>query len=362
MLTGEEIDAQRRDLPGAGVQGPRRRPRAAGGAPQQRVARHGDERRCSRSCARRPSAQLLERDDFAKRCGARRADLDARAALPAAAGLRLGRGARRRRARRHRPEVQPAARARHPARLRPARAGGPDDADPGRAPTAREDVQVAGQPDRRDRPAGRDVRQDDVDPRRARWREYYRLLLGRELPSRRRAPPRDAKRALARELVALATTARRPPTRAERDSTASFVEQRAARARSRRPTCSRATAGTVHLPGADRRAVRRLALGGAAADRPGRRLARRRAARRRTSTTSPPSGSTGRVLRVGKRRFRAPARAQPAEPDGADDALRLRRAILADRPAARRPGRCLRRPRVLRREESPSEPRRRGGL
>ena len=35
-------------------------------------------------------AQLLERDDFAKRYAARRADLDPRAALPAAAGLRLG--------------------------------------------------------------------------------------------------------------------------------------------------------------------------------------------------------------------------------------------------------------------------------
>ena len=40
-------------------------------------------------------AQLLERDDFAKRYAARRADLDPRAALPAAPGLRLG-GRRRR--------------------------------------------------------------------------------------------------------------------------------------------------------------------------------------------------------------------------------------------------------------------------
>ena len=37
-------------------------------------------------------AQILERDDFAKRYAARRADLDPRAALPAAAGLRLGGG------------------------------------------------------------------------------------------------------------------------------------------------------------------------------------------------------------------------------------------------------------------------------
>ncbi len=55
-------------------------------------------------------AQLLERDDFSKRMRRRAADLDARDALPAAAGLRLGDGRRRRRARRHRPDVQPAAR------------------------------------------------------------------------------------------------------------------------------------------------------------------------------------------------------------------------------------------------------------
>ncbi len=56
-------------------------------------------------------AQLLERDDFAKRYARPRADLDHRAALSAHAGLRLRRRALRRRARRHRPEVQPPARA-----------------------------------------------------------------------------------------------------------------------------------------------------------------------------------------------------------------------------------------------------------
>ena len=55
-------------------------------------------------------AQLLERDDFAKRFAAERADLDPRAALSAHAGLRLGRRALRRRARRHRPDLQPPAR------------------------------------------------------------------------------------------------------------------------------------------------------------------------------------------------------------------------------------------------------------
>ena len=43
---------------------------------------------------------------------------------------------RRRRARGHRPEVQPAARSRRPAGLRPGAAGDPDDADPARASTA----------------------------------------------------------------------------------------------------------------------------------------------------------------------------------------------------------------------------------
>ena len=81
-------------------------------------------------------ARLLERDDFQKRMQAGAADRGARAALPAAAGLRLGGGRGRRRARRDRPEVQPALRPRRPERLRPAAAVDPDDADPGRAPTA----------------------------------------------------------------------------------------------------------------------------------------------------------------------------------------------------------------------------------
>ena len=56
-------------------------------------------------------AQLLERDDFAKRWAANCSDLDPRAALSAHAGLRLGGRALRRRARRHRPDLQPPARA-----------------------------------------------------------------------------------------------------------------------------------------------------------------------------------------------------------------------------------------------------------
>ena len=109
--------------------------------------------------------QLLERDDFAKRLKAARAGVGARAALPADAGLRLGGGARGRRARRHRPDLQPPARPRHPARLRAARAGGDDDAAPARRRRQREDVEVARQPHRRDRCAGRHLRAHDVDPR-----------------------------------------------------------------------------------------------------------------------------------------------------------------------------------------------------
>ena len=52
-------------------------------------------------------ARMLERDDFAKRFAARRADLGLRAPLSAHAGVRLGRDRGGRRARRHRPALQP---------------------------------------------------------------------------------------------------------------------------------------------------------------------------------------------------------------------------------------------------------------
>ena len=64
-------------------------------------------------------ARVTERDDFAKRLAEQPADLAARAAVSGAAGLRLRGGQGRRRAGGNRPEVQPAARTRRPAGLRP---------------------------------------------------------------------------------------------------------------------------------------------------------------------------------------------------------------------------------------------------
>ena len=63
----------------------------------------------------------------------------------------------------------------------------------------REDVQVARQPHRRYRPAGRDVRQDALDPRRRDARRGTTCCSGAAPPEGVR--PRDAKRALARALV-----------------------------------------------------------------------------------------------------------------------------------------------------------------
>ncbi len=63
-------------------------------------------------------ARMLERDDFTRALQGRHADQRARAALPADAGLRLGGAEERPRARRHRPEVQPARRSRAAGRVR----------------------------------------------------------------------------------------------------------------------------------------------------------------------------------------------------------------------------------------------------
>ena len=82
-------------------------------------------------------ARMLERDDFAKRMAAQRADLGLRAPLPADAGLRLGRDRGRRRARRHRPALQPARRPRRDGAVRARAAGRADDTAPRSRGTAR---------------------------------------------------------------------------------------------------------------------------------------------------------------------------------------------------------------------------------
>ncbi len=119
--------------------------------------------------------------------------------------------------------------------------------------------------------------------------EYYRLLLGRELTGER--APRDAKRRLARELVAwLHDDAAAERAEAHFDRVFVAKEQPAGD----RGGAVRRRDGTVHLPGLIAAAVRRLALGGPPADRPGRRLRSGTSSSRRASTTSRRSGSTAR--------------------------------------------------------------------
>ncbi len=87
MLSARGDRRERGHLPGAGAEDPRRRSRSAwrsGATASGWTCRWPSCWRWSRTTT---AAQLLERDDFAKRWSARRADLDARAALPAAAGL-----------------------------------------------------------------------------------------------------------------------------------------------------------------------------------------------------------------------------------------------------------------------------------
>ena len=211
----------------------------------------------------------------------------------------------------HRPEVQPAARARHPARLRPARAGDHDDADPRRHRRASEDVEVARQPDRRHRRAGGDVRQDDEHPRRGDGGVLPAaagiVRSGTSGPSTRpssdgQLPARRQARARARDrrLAAL------PEAAAQRPSASSTACTSCTRAPEEieEARFSAGEDGQVHLPGViadefgiSRSEARRLIDQGAVTlgDEP---LARR------ASTTSPAERADGQVLRVGKRRFR----------------------------------------------------------
>ena len=144
------------------------------------------------------------------------------------------------------------------------RAVDPDDAAAGRHRRRAEDVEVARQPDRRHRPAGRDVRQDDVDPRRG---DAGPVLDGCSA----RAPPdaasgaRDAKRALARRSVARFHADEHGGARREAALRPRVFVAAPRRPRTSRRRASRAEDGAVHLPARDGGGVRALGLAGAAA-------------------------------------------------------------------------------------------------
>ena len=161
VLAGRGARCERRGLRRAGV--PHPRPRADGGPAQRRMARrallrgrrpadpHADGRAASR--ARRLREAL---------CRAR-AGLALGAALPAHAGVRLGRDPGGRRDRGNRPALQPPRGPNRDAALR-ARAAGRDDLSAARRPRrSREDGEVARQLHRRHRRARGDVREGDVD-------------------------------------------------------------------------------------------------------------------------------------------------------------------------------------------------------
>ena len=210
---------------------------------------------------------------------------------------------RRRRAGRNRPEVQPAARPRHPARLRPARAGDPHDADPRRHRRRSQDVQVARQPDRRHRPAGGDLRQDDEHPRRGDATSTTGCCStaarrrAADVPSSRRATP--SARSHARSSPG--STSPRTPRAAEQHFDRVVVDKEAPEEipEARFPCDD----GVLHLPGAIAEEFGHLALGGAPPDRPGRRHAGREPVAAGEHDV-PCERADGQVLKVGKRRFR----------------------------------------------------------
>ena len=87
-------------------------------------------------------AHVIERDDFAKRLAAGTPVSMLELLYPLLQGYDSVADQGRRRARRHRPEVQPAAGARYPARVRAGRTGDPDDAAADRHRRRAQDVQV----------------------------------------------------------------------------------------------------------------------------------------------------------------------------------------------------------------------------
>ena len=197
ILSDEEIDRNAQHVPRAGDGDPRSAtaPRCATTASGSSKLTYAEVVRLARTIT---VARMLERDDFAKRYAARRADLGLRAALPADAGVRLGRDRGRRRARRDRPALQPARRPRGHAGLRARAPGRADDAAPA-VVGRREDELVGRQQHPADDGAGGAVRPDDADPRRRCSREWWRLVLERSVPD---GDPMEAKLELARFIVA----------------------------------------------------------------------------------------------------------------------------------------------------------------
>ena len=165
QLTREEIEANAKTYTQAGLQDPRRREdRHRVQRPLARRSRLGRARAPGVARDRRPHPGARRLPEALESAAADRA---ARAPLSAGPGLRLGGAQGRRRARRHRPALQPPRGPGPHARREPRAPGRHDAASAGGHRRRGEDVQVARQRDRRPGSAGRDVRQDHVDPRRA---------------------------------------------------------------------------------------------------------------------------------------------------------------------------------------------------
>ena len=291
----EEIDAQRAALLRA-----RRRRSSTRSARRCASTASGSgsstSRRSLRLTRTTTVARLLERDDFAKRFAAQRADLRVRAPLPAHAGLRLRRGRGRRRARRHRPALQPARRPGRDGGLRPRAAGRADDvALPRSAGTATKMSASRGNYIGLDGAARGAVRQDDAHPGRA-----ARPVVPARARARREPPPATRWRRSSRSRAAIVArrTGRRPRAPRRSTSPASCASDEAP------DDCRRSTlpAGDpVHLP-----ALLASRFGVASTSEARRLIAQggvRSTASRWPSSTSSRARSPGAVVQAGKRRF-----------------------------------------------------------
>ena len=231
-------------------------------------------RTCSGSPAP-PPWPSLERDDFAQalRGRARRSPCSSCSTRCFRATTRWR--SRRRRARRHRPEVQPAARPRHPAGLRGRAAVDPHDADPARDRRRARMSKSLRQLHRGDEPPEEMFGKLMRVPGRG-DAHLLRAAAGRAAgsrPGRARRSVRCARRSLR------ASTARRGRWRRSPTSTASTWSTPARRDRGARRASQASTADPPAR--APRRSLRHLALRGPAAAGAGRDPARRQAARPR---------------------------------------------------------------------------------